>query len=82
MQLITHGLGIGFMLQAWWLFVICSSIFVVASLLTQAPDADIVDKFCFSRSTVTEHQKWSISDPKFLSIALLVAITVLYVVFS
>ena len=81
-QLITHGLGIGFLLQAWWLFVMCSSIFVVVSLLTQAPDADVVDKYCFSRAPGAARESMSIGDPRTLSIALLGAIAVLYILFS
>jgi len=34
---ITGSLGIPFMLQAWWLFVICCVIFVGVSMLTPAP---------------------------------------------
>jgi len=37
-KLITHGLGLSFMMQAWWVFCICSVLFVVVSLLTPAPD--------------------------------------------
>ena len=81
-QLITHGLGIGFLLQAWWLFVMCSSIFVVVSLLTQAPDQDVVDRYCFSRSRDASRKRMSIRDPGSLAIALLGAIAVLYILFS
>ncbi|MFH1300864.1 MAG: sodium:solute symporter, partial [Planctomycetota bacterium] len=39
-DLITKDLGIPFMLQAWWLFVICSVVFVIVSLLTPPPTGD------------------------------------------
>ncbi len=37
-KLITESLGTSFMMQAWWLFVLSSIIYVVASLLTAEPD--------------------------------------------
>lgn len=37
-KIITEGWGISFMMQAWWLFVASSIIFIVASLLTPPPD--------------------------------------------
>ncbi|MFT7031612.1 MAG: SSS family solute:Na+ symporter [Cyclobacteriaceae bacterium] len=37
-KMITEGWGISFMMQAWWLFVCCSVIYIVTSLLTPEPD--------------------------------------------
>jgi SSS family solute:Na+ symporter len=37
-KMITEGWGISFMMQAWWLFVASSIIFVTTSLLTPPPD--------------------------------------------
>lgn len=36
-KIITESWGIPFMMQAWWLFCICSAIFVLSSLLTAPP---------------------------------------------
>lgn len=36
-KLITDGLGISFLMQAWWMFCICCVVFVIVSLLTPAP---------------------------------------------
>ena len=33
-KVVTDEWGIPFMMQAWWLFVICSAIFIITSLLT------------------------------------------------
>ena len=78
-QLITHGLGIGFLLQAWWLFVMCSSIFVVVSLLTQAPDQDVVAGT--ASAALATHRLNGCRSTRILAIALLGAIAVLYPVF-
>lgn len=37
-KIVTETLGISFMMQAWWLFIGCSIIYIVASLLTPEPD--------------------------------------------
>src|SRR6202167_1588266 len=42
-KLITDGLGIGFMMQAWWMFCICSVVFVIVSLLTPPPTPKQID---------------------------------------
>lgn len=81
-QLITHGLGIGFMLQAWWLFVACSSIFVVVSLLTRAPDSNVVRRYCVGAYGERAVREFSIGSPGFLATALLATIAGLYVIFS
>ena len=39
-KIITETWGISFMMQAWWLFVCCSIIYIIASLLTPPPDYD------------------------------------------
>ena len=42
-QLITQGLGISFMMQAWWNFCLCSGIFVAVSLMTPAPNLAVIE---------------------------------------
>ncbi len=82
-QLITHGWGIGFLMQAWWLFVMCSALFVVTSLLTPPPPPEVVAKFCYQRSpSQPGGRRVAWSSPGFLSVALLTAIALLYLVFS
>lgn len=44
-KLITDGLGISFLMQAWWLFVASSLIFFVTSLMTAAPDPEKIDGY-------------------------------------
>jgi SSS family solute:Na+ symporter len=46
-RMLTNNLGIHFMMQAWWLFVICCSVFVGVSLLTTPPKEEQV-KYCFT----------------------------------
>lgn len=44
---VTEVLGISFMMQAWWLFVLTSGIYVVVSLLTPAPNTEKVQLYSF-----------------------------------
>ena len=71
------------MLQAWWLFAICSGLFVLCSLATPAPDPRIVGQYCYSRTaSESERSRFAVGSPGFLSIVLLGAIGILYLIFS
>jgi SSS family solute:Na+ symporter len=80
----TEHLGIPFMLQAWWLFVISSIIFVVISYLTPKPDQAVIDKFCWDSplAVFTEKPLTSVTDPRIVALGLIVLMVILYAVFS
>ncbi len=82
-QLITDGLGVSFMMQAWWGFCICSGIFVVASLLTKAPSRDQVAAITWASpwQVVAHGRIEGIGDPRVLAGLLLLLMVVLYAVF-
>ena len=82
-KVITHGLGIPFMMQAWWMFCLCSVIFVVVSLLTPRPDPETVAALTWkSPSAVLTHGRIEgLSDPRVLAGGLLAILTVLYIIF-
>ena len=42
-KIITDGWGIHFMMQAWWLFCICSAVFVGVSLITPPPAKENIE---------------------------------------
>jgi SSS family solute:Na+ symporter len=42
---LTRGLGIPFMMQAWWLFVICSIIYFAVSYSTPRPPAEVIENY-------------------------------------
>lgn len=77
----VHGLGIPFLLQAWWYFCILSVVYVVVSLATPPPKAEQIDgltwdsPFAFlARSEIT-----GVRDPRLLAGLLAVALVVMYV---
>jgi len=78
-KLVTQVWGIPFMLQAWWLFCICSVIFCTTSLLTPAPPAAQVDGLTWSRPmSPLRFQQASPGDPKTIARYLLSVIAILY----
>jgi len=83
-QFITHGLGIPFMLQAWWLFVICSGIFVAVSLLTPRPDPGKIARYSWSHplAAITEKPFAGFFDPRLLALLLAAAMAVCYRLFA
>ena len=48
-KIITHRWGIPFMMQAWWLFCICSLIYVLVSLVTRRRPPNRLDGLTWSR---------------------------------
>jgi SSS family solute:Na+ symporter len=80
-RVITDGWGISFLMQAWWMFCICSVIFVVTSLLTPAPSLESVEGLTWTDpfASLREVRGWS--SPPVIASLLLVTMIVLYIVF-
>jgi SSS family solute:Na+ symporter len=79
-QWVTEGLGIPFMMQAWWFFCILSVFYVIVSLVTPAPKPEQVEGITWEHPLqVIFHGKLTgIGDPRALAGMLLVAMVVLY----
>lgn len=75
---ISEGLGMHFMMQAWWLFVICCLIFIVVSLLSPKPDSSQLENLTLTM----DFKKVKISLAGWLSLLLLAVMIVLYVIFG
>jgi solute:Na+ symporter, SSS family len=82
-KLVTQGLGISFMMQAWWVFCICSLVFIVVSLLTPAPAAEKIDGLTWEHpfSVIFGKKVEAISDPRIIAGLLLLTMAVLYYIF-
>ncbi len=80
---ITKGLGIPFMMQAWWMFCLCSLIFFTVSLLTPKPDPDRVRDLTWAspRQVVAQGRISGWGDPRLLAGGLLALMAVLYYIF-
>ena len=84
LELITREWGIPFLLQAWILFVICSVVFVVVSLLTRPPTRECLDRYCWRSplAVVTEGPISGITDPRVLSVLLILVMVACYSLFA
>lgn len=76
-KLITNTWGIIFMMQAWWAFVLCCTIFIVVSLLTPTPTLE-------QRNHTFNHSEYftkikSVFDYRIIGIAILVLLAILWI---
>jgi SSS family solute:Na+ symporter len=83
-KIITHRLGISFMMQAWWVFCICSAVYVVVSLLTPSPPPEKVDGVTWDNplAVIFGKKLEGISDPRIVASLLFATMVVLYYLFS
>ncbi len=75
---ISEGLGMHFMMQAWWLFVICSLIFVAVSLNTPKPESSQLENLTLSMDL----KKIKIPMAGWLSLVLVAFMFCLYLLFA
>jgi len=79
-KIITNTWGISFMMQAWWLFVGTSIIYVLTSLVTPAPDFKKIESYTLSSPLAflkkEEGQQFNV--PLLLSGILLLIMIILY----
>ncbi len=81
--IITNRLGIPFMMQAWWLFCICVVIYLVVSRLTPKPDPEIIQKYTWEHPLATVRGKITkLTDVRVFVMVLIIALIVLYTIFS
>jgi len=82
-KVLTHKLEIPFMMQAWWMFCICSLIFVVVSLLTPKPAPEQVEGLTWKNpiQVIAGGRIKAFSDPRLWAGLLLLTMVILYYVF-
>lgn len=82
-KLITEGWGIPFMLQAFWMTVICSAVFYAVSRITPPPPAEKIDGLTWENPLSALTRRWAGegTDPRRLALALSMTIIVLYCLF-
>lgn len=82
-MILTDGLGIPFMAQAFILFIICNIIYWAISFVTPITHKAITDKYCWDTPTTWLKGKvegWT--DPRILVVFLAATIVILYIIFS
>ncbi len=82
-HVVSDRWGIPFMLQAWWLFCICSVLFVVVSLTSPRPPRERTEGLCWDNPLVAlrSGRLTGIGDPRVLTAILVAVMAALYVVF-
>lgn len=82
-KVLTHKLGIPFMMQAWWMFCLCSLIFVIVSLLTPKPDLDQVKGLTWKNpfQVIAGGRIKYKADPRLWAGLLFLAMVILYYIF-
>jgi SSS family solute:Na+ symporter len=82
-KLITQGLGISFMMQAWWVFCLCTLLFVVVSLLTPPPAPEQIEGLTWEHpfSVIFGKKLEGLSDPRVVAGLLMATMVVLYCIF-
>ncbi|HCC70760.1 MAG TPA: sodium:glucose symporter [Bacteroidales bacterium] len=80
---LTKGLGIPFMMQAWWLFVICSILYFIVSYLTEVPSQEILDNYTWKNplAVVAEEPFKGFMDARIWAAVLVVTLVILYIIF-
>ena len=83
-RVLTDSWGISFMMQAWWLFVCSSVIYVVVSLLTPEPDYERIESVTMSSplAFLKKEEGKKYNTPVILSIVLILIMMGLYILFG
>lgn len=82
-MVLTDGMGVPFMAQAFILFVICNVIYWGVSFSTLKPDKATTDEYCWNTPTAWLKGKiegWT--DPRILVLFLAITMAILYLLFS
>lgn len=84
LQLFTKRFGIPFMLQAWWLFCVCSVVYVITSLCTPPPAQAQVKDLCWEFPSASSPLERVTAAPAARRWALILTVVMLtlYAIFS
>jgi SSS family solute:Na+ symporter len=80
---LTRGLHIPFMMQAWWLFVICTAIYFIISYSDKKPDPEIIRNYTWENpiAVITKDEFRGIKDVRLWAGVLVLTLFVLYIFF-
>ena len=80
---ITNGWGISFMMQAWWLFVVCTVIYFLISYQTKRPSEEITEKYTWNHPlSALKGKITGFDDVRVYVIILVFTLILLYAAFS
>ncbi len=80
---LTKGWQLPFMMQAWWLFVLCSVIYFIISKITPEPPAEVTGNYTWDHPlAVVKGKITRIGDARVVTVVLLLTLIALYIFFS
>ena len=81
---LTKGMHLPFMMQAWWLFVVCTVIYFSVSYLTPKPDPQVIELYTWENpiSVITKGKFIGLKDPRLWAGVLILTLALLYFIFS
>jgi SSS family solute:Na+ symporter len=82
-KIISYRLGIPFLMQAWWVFCLCSVLYIIVSLMTPPPPPEQIEGLTWKNPIVVifGDAASTSSTPRLAAGALLATMTVLYYIF-
>jgi SSS family solute:Na+ symporter len=82
-HVLTDVWGISFLMQAWWMFCICSAIFIGVSLMTPPPSPEKIAGLTWSNplAVLKQERFGGLSDARLIAGVLLLTMCVLYAIF-
>ena len=80
---LTRGLHIPFMMQAWWLFVICAVVYFAVSYTTPRPPPEIIENYTWESplAVISRGEFKGVKDVRLWAGFLLLTLVVLYIIF-
>jgi SSS family solute:Na+ symporter len=80
---LTRGLGMPFMMQAWWLFVICTVIYFGVSYTSPKPPAEVIENYTWESplSVITRGKFEGVRDVRLWAGILVLTLVVMYFIF-
>jgi len=80
---LTRGLHIPFMMQAWWLFVICSVIYFAVSYTSPRPPAEVIENYTWESplAVITKGEFRGMKDVRLWAGILVLTFVILYIIF-
>ncbi len=83
-KIITERWGIPYMMQCWWLFVVIGIIYIVVSLMTPKPRPEQIHDYTLEKplAFITKGKVTGITDPRILSLILVIIMFTLYYIFK
>ena len=80
---LTRGLHMPFMMQAWWLFVICTAIYFAVSYTSPKPPVEVIENYTWESplAVITKGEFRGLKDVRFWAGLLILTLVILYLIF-